>query len=132
MTFLSKLGKVMQIAGKVVAVVTGFGPAIAALTPTKKDDEFLAKIANPLVQIAGIVAQVEAMSQALDQPLPGTQKLQMATPVVAQILLNDLVAGKRIHDPALFKQGAASVASGIADVLNSIKEDEVKTETVSD
>lgn len=132
MTFLSKLGKVMQIAGKVVAVVTGFGPTIAALTPTKKDDELLAKIANPLVQIAGIVAQVEAMSQALDQPLPGTQKLQMATPVVAQILLNDLVAGKRIHDPALFKQGAASVASGIADVLNSIKEDEVKTETVSD
>ena len=132
MTFLSKLGKVMQIAGKVVAVVTGFGPALVALTPTKKDDEIFSKIANPLVQIASIVAQVEGMAQALDTPLPGTQKLQMATPIVAQIVLNDLVAGKKIHDPVLFKQGCASIASGVADVLNSIKEEEVQTVTVSD
>ena len=31
MTFLSKLGKVMQIAGKVVAVYLGFAPGLAAL-----------------------------------------------------------------------------------------------------
>lgn len=132
MTFLSKLGQVMQIAGKVVAVVTGFGPVITALTPTKKDDEFLARIASPLQQIAGIVAQVEGMAQALDTPLPGAEKLKMATPIVAQIILSDLIAGKKISNPVLFKQGCASITSGVADVLNSIKEDEVKTTTISD
>ncbi len=132
MTFLSKLGKVMQIAGKVVAVITGFGPALAALTPTKKDDELLAKLADPLTQVAAIIVQVEGMAQALDQPLPGTQKLQMATPIVAQIILNSgVMVGKEIRDPALFKQGAASIASGMADVLNSIKEQAVQVQDYS-
>lgn len=132
MTFLSKLGKVMQITGKVLAVVTGFGPALAALTPSKKDDEVLAKLVDPLTQIAGIVIQVEGMAQALDTPLPGTQKLQMATPIVAQIIVqSSILANHEIDNPVLFKQGCASIASGMADVLNSIKEDSAKTVTYS-
>ena len=124
MTFLSKLGQVMQIAGKVVAVVTGFGPVIAALTPTKKDDEVLAKLADPLVQVAGIIVQVEAMAQALDTPLPGSEKLKMATPLVAQIILSSgIMVKKEIRDPELFKRGCASIGSGMADVLNSLKDD---------
>ena len=128
MTFLSKLGQAMQIAGKVVAVVTGFGPMIAALTPTKKDDEFVAKLADPLVQVAGIIIQVEAMAQALDAPLAGPDKLKMATPMVAQIILaSGIMVKHEIRDPALFKAGCASMASGMADVLNSIKESGAST-----
>lgn len=132
MTFLSKLGQVMQIAGKVAAVVVGFGPVITALTPTKKDDEWVANNANTLAEIAGVIAQVEAMAAALSQPLPGTEKLKMATPIVAQIVLARIVAGKKIDNPELFQKGCASIASGVADVLNSIKESEVKTTVVSD
>lgn len=132
MTFLSKLGKVMQIAGKVVLIAGGFGGAFTAMTPSKKDDEIWGKVYPSLGKIGEIVAQVEAMSAALDQPIPGTQKLQMATPVVAQIILNDLVAGRKIHDPALFKQGCERITGGVADVLNSIKDDEVKSTVVSD
>lgn len=133
MTFLSKLGKAMQIAGKVVAVITGFGPALVALTPTKKDDEIYAKIADPLVQVANIIVQVEGMAQALDQPLPGTEKLKMATPIVAQIILNSgIMVNKKIANPELFKQGCASIASGVADVLNSLKEADAKSEVISD
>ena len=132
MTFLSKLGKVMQIAGKVVAAYVGFAPLISAAIPGTKDDAFISRTISPLQKIAGIIVQVEAMAQTLTTPLPGTEKLKMATPVVAQILLSDLVAGRKISNPELFKQGAASVASGIADVLNSIKDDQVETETVSD
>ena len=132
MTFLSKLGKVMQITGKVLAVVLGFGPAIATLTPTKKDDEIMAKLVDPLTQIAGIVVQVEGMAQALDVPLPGADKLKMATPIVAQIIVqSSILAGKEIANPELFKAGCASIASGMADVLNSIKADDVKTVTFS-
>ncbi len=131
MTFLSKLGKVMQIAGKVVAVYMGFAPTIAALTPTKKDDEIVAKLANPMIQIAQIVAQVEGMAQALDTPLPGPEKLKMATPIIAQIVLNSgMLAGKEIANPVLFKQGCASLGSGMADILNSLKDD-LDTQTYS-
>lgn len=133
MTFLSKLGKAMQIAGKVVAVITGFAPALVALTPTKKDDEIYAKIADPLTQVAGIIIQVEGMAQALDQPLPGTEKLKMATPIVAQIILNSgIMVNKKIANPELFKQGCSSIASGVADVLNSLKESDAKSEVISD
>ena len=132
MTFLSKLGKVMTTVGKVLAVVLNVGPVITALTPTKKDDEILAKIADPLTQVAGIVIQVEAMAQALDQPLPGTQKLQMAAPLVAQIILNSsIMAHKEIANPALFKQGVTSIASGMADVLNAIRPEDVETVSYS-
>ena len=132
-TFLSKLGKVMQIAGKVVGVYMGFAPGLAMLTPTKKDDEFVGKTIEPLQQVAAIIVQVEAMAQTLDVPLPGTDKLKMATPIVAQIILQSgVLAGKKIANPELFKQGCASVASGMADVLNSIKESGVETKDFSD
>lgn len=124
MTFLSKLGKVMQIAGKVVQVFLGFAPGIATLIPGKKDDQVVAALVDPLTQVAQVVIQVEAMAQALETPLPGPQKLQMATPIVAQIILaSSIMAKHEIHDPELFKKGCASIASGLADILNSIKDD---------
>jgi hypothetical protein len=132
MTFLSKLGKVMSVVGKVIVVAGGFAPGLVAMTPTKKDDEIWGKVSPSLANIASIVAAVEAMSAALVEPIPGAQKLQMATPIVAQIILNDLVAGKKIQDAALFRTGCERITGGIADVLNSIKEDEVKTTTVSE
>jgi len=124
MTFLSKLGKVMQIAGKVVAVYLGFAPGFAAMTGSKKDDAIVAATIEPLQQVAAIIVQVEAMAQALETPLPGPEKLKMATPIVAQIILaSGIMVKKEIADPVLFKQGCASIASGMADVLNSLKDD---------
>jgi hypothetical protein len=132
-TFLSKLGKIMQITGKVVSVYLGFAPGLAAMTSSKKDDQFVAASIAPLQQIAGIVVQVEAMAQALETPLSGPDKLKMATPMVAQLVLSSgLLAGKKIANPELFKAGCASIASGMADVLNSIQESGVESENFSD
>lgn len=132
-TFLSKLGKIMQITGKVVGVYLGFAPGLAALTPSQKDDKIVAATVLPLQQIAGIVVQVEAMAQALDTPLAGPDKLKMATPLVAQIVLSSgVLAGKKIANPELFKQGCAQLGSGMADILNSIKESGVQSENFSD
>lgn len=123
MTWLSKIGRVVQIAGKVVQVILGFGPGIVALTPNTKDDAVMAKLIDPLTQIAGLIVQVEGMAQALETPLPGPDKLKMATPFVAQIILGSaLMAKAEIENPALFKQGCASIASGMADVLNARKD----------
>lgn len=124
MAWLKKVGLIL---GKVTELVLGFGPIITALTPTKKDDELMAKLADPLSQVAGIVIQIEAMANVFETPLPGTDKLKMATPMVAQILLSSaIMADQEIANPTLFKQGCSSIASGVVDVLNSLK-DNVKT-----
>lgn len=121
MGWLKKAGIII---GQVTAAVVGLGPLVAALTPSKKDDEYVAIAADTLAQIGGIVTQVEAMAGALSQPLPGDQKLLMATPMVAQVILSSaLMAKHKIADPVKFKAGCASIASGMADVLNSFKDD---------
>jgi hypothetical protein len=120
MTWLKKVGTILL---KVTEIVVGFGPVITALTPTKKDDQVVAVVSDTLTQVAGIVTTVEAMAGALSQPLPGTEKLKMATPLVAQIVLQSSIMVKHeIANPALFQQGCASIASGMADVLNSLKD----------
>lgn len=121
MGWLKKAGIII---GQVTAAVVGLGPLVAALTPSKKDDQIVAIAADTLAQIGGIVTQVEAMAGALAQPLPGDQKLLMATPMVAQVILSSaLMAKHKIEDPVTFKAGCASIASGMADVLNSFKDD---------
>jgi hypothetical protein len=122
-TFLKKLGTILV---KAAAIVTGFGPTLAAVIPGDKDDRIIRIVSRDLGQIADIVVQAEAMGQALGQP--GAQKLIAATPMVAQIILqSSLLVGHKIAQPDLFKKGCASIASGTADVLNSLKND-VQTE----
>ena len=121
MGWLKKAGLII---GQVTAAVVGLGPLITAFTPTTKDDAALPVIADTLNQLAGIVTTVEAMAGALTVPLPGAEKLKMATPLVAQIILSSsLMARHKIANPIIFQQGCASIASGIADVMNSLKDD---------
>ena len=116
------LKRAASIVLKVSDAVLGFGPLITALTPTKRDDQILAQIAPGLTQIAGIIGQVEIFGQALG--LPGAQKLTAATPAVAQIILQSaFMAGHKIGDPVKFQAGCTQVASGMADILSSLKED---------
>jgi len=120
MGWLKKAGIII---GQVTQIVLGIGPLVAALTPSDKDDKAIPLIADSLAQIAGIITQVEAMAGVFDTPLPGTEKLKMATPMVAQIILQSaIMARQEIADPAKFKAGCASIASGMADVLNSLKD----------
>lgn len=121
MGWLKKAGLII---GQVTAAVVGLGPLITAFTPTKKDDDAMPIIADTLNQLAGIVTTVEAMAGALTMPLPGDQKLLMATPLVAQVILqSSLMARHKIDDPIKFKAGCAAIASGIADVMSSLKDD---------
>jgi len=122
--WLKKAGMVLL---KVTEILTGFGPIITRIIPGTKDDQIVAAATHELSQIAAIVTQVEAMAAALALPLPGDQKLLMATPLVAQIILqSSMMAHHEIADPVKFRAGCASMASGMADVLNSLK-DNVQT-----
>jgi hypothetical protein len=124
MGWLKKAGIII---GQVTASVVGLTPAIqmiTSMTASKDDDKIVSALVDPLRQFASIVAQVEAMANALTVPLAGPEKLKMATPMIAQVILSSsLMVKHKIENPVLFRQGCASIASGMADVLNSLKGD---------
>jgi hypothetical protein len=116
-TFLKKLGGILV---KGIAVAVGFAPMIQQFVPGSTG--IVQTVSKDLAQIADIIVQAEAMGQALGQP--GPQKLIAVTPMVAQIILgSSMLSGHKIANSDLFKQGCTSIASGMADVLNSLKDD---------
>lgn len=140
MTFLSKLGSILATVGKAVAVAAGLEPLIAPFLGSKGSEEATVVVSD-LGQIASVVTTAEAMLQS---PATGAQKLAAATPLVMQILqTTEMFSGKKLADTvttkntdgttttmsgqALFNQGAQLITSGMADLLNALHPDEVKT-----
>lgn len=114
MRFLTILGQILL---KGTAIFAGFSPLAQAAFPGQAGT--IQTVSKDLSQIADIIAQVEAAGQALK--LPGDQKLAMATPMVAQIIISSaMLANHQIADPALFQAGCGKIASGFADILNSL------------
>ncbi len=71
--------------------------------------------------MAGIIQQIEIIGQKMQTP--GAQKLQMAAPLVAQVILqSSVLANHKIANSDLFQQGCTKVADGWADILNSLNE----------
>lgn len=121
MSFLKKLG---QVVANVAGIVSGIGPFFGAAIPGASGT--ITKITSEIQQLAGVIATVEAIGQAVSTPLPGTEKLKAATPLVAQVILSSSVmVGKKIADPAKFQAGCAQLASGMADILNSLSDNQV-------
>lgn len=117
MTFLQKLG---QWIVKGIAIANGAYPFV----PEKYRDE-VAKGVDTLSHVGGIVVQVEAVGEALQ--IKGPDKLRAAAGPAAQAILQSaLVAGRKIANPELFRQGSTKIADGVADILNSLDQDEVK------
>lgn len=117
MKFLTKLGQILL---KATEIVSGIAPYASAVFPGH--DKEIQIVSNDLAQVANVVVQVEAVGQVLQ--LPGASKLIAAAPGVAQVILqSSLLVGRKIADPALFKQGTTKVADGMADILNSLKDD---------
>lgn len=122
MTFLKKLG---QILAKAVTVALGIGPIITPFLGGGKTSEYVGTAVNDLTQVSQIVTMVEAVNQT---PGSGTAKLAAATPLVLQILkTSQAFSGKKIANEPLAEQGASKIVSGIADFMNAIHPDEVKT-----
>ncbi len=121
MKFLSKLGLIIA---KVTAIATGISP----LFPQYNKET--GKVVDTLNGIAAVIMNVEVFGTVLKTP--GADKLKAATPLVAQIILqSDMMAGKKINDTALFAAGTEKVASGMADILNSIRDSEVKEDSIT-
>ncbi|HKQ52090.1 MAG TPA: hypothetical protein VJT74_06965 [Pyrinomonadaceae bacterium] len=123
MKFLSKLGQAIL---KGIAIVSGIAPMISQIPGVSGAVQ---TISQDLAQIAQIIAQVEVIGQKLGHG--GPDKLAAAAPLVEQVILQSaLLANRKIdkNRADLFTQGSKKIADGMADVLNSLHEDEVKTE----
>lgn len=117
MTFLSKFGSLVS---KFISVLTGFGPLISAQVPGSGG--VISTVSKDLAQVADIIAQVEAIGQVAG--LKGPDKLKAAAPLVAQVILkSSIMAGHEIHDKVLFQSASTKIADGMADLLNSLKDD---------
>jgi hypothetical protein len=115
MKFLSKIGKYLL---KGTVVLAGLGP----LWQETKVGDKVELVSDKLIEIRTVILQVEAVGQALG--LPGAQKLTAAAPLIAQVILDSAIVGDRkIADPELFKAGSKKIADGMADVMNSLKDD---------
>lgn len=75
-------------------------------------------VADTLESIAADVVTVEIVGQS--SGLTGAQKAEAAAKLVAQALLKSkILGGHAPADETLFLKGCQSIASGVADVLNS-------------
>ena len=124
MTFLKKLGSILA---QGIALATGVWPLVSGLFGSNiKTQQLGTTVINDLTSIGQIVVQAEAIIQT---PGSGAQKLQAATPLVANIVkTSELVAGHKIQNETLFIQGCTDLTHAIAEILNSLSPDGVQTQ----
>lgn len=121
MTFLSKLGAVLV---KGLAIAAGFAPLFSAAIPGAGG--VVQTVLDKFSQVVDAVVQVEAIGQTVG--LSGAQKAAAVGPLVAQVLLDFChVRGWQIADEAKFKAACQTVGGGVADFLNAVHPDAVKT-----
>jgi len=122
MTFLKKLGLALA---QGVSIAVGLGPLVIPFLGSGKAAHIASTTINDLTQVAQIVAGTEALIQGSGN---GATKLAAATPLVLQILRSSQAFdGKKIQNETLAEQGASKIVSGIADFMNAIHSDEIKT-----
>lgn len=112
MSLLKKIGTIIL---KGTQVLLNIAPLVQAVMPGS------AGVINEFNQIAAIIVQVEVMGQALG--IAGPDKLKAAAPAVAQIILqSSVMVHREIADPVKFNAACATIAGGMADLLNSLKD----------
>ena len=123
MSFLKKFGKVLV---NIIGIVTVGGPLISAAIPGDKDDKAIAKARDTLEEISGWVMITEGMFAGV-KDASGAQKLEAALPFVAQaIQRSEFMLKREIMDEEKFTAAIRTITSGIADLLNSLKDNDVE------
>ncbi len=120
MRFLTKIGKLIL---KGTRYIVGISSTVQRVSPDGRVETFVDK----LLEIRDVIIKLEAVGQALH--LTGVNKLKGAAALVAQVILGSgVMINRKIGNEAMFLQGATKMADGMADVLNSLKDDNIETE----
>ena len=121
MEFLKKLGQILATG---LELWSGFAPVFSTAVPNAGG--VIDTVSKDLTEIGTIITNVEGAGAALG--LPGPDKLKMAAPAVAQVIMSSaLLSGHAIADTAKFQQGVNEIASGVADVLSSLSSATLQT-----
>ena len=121
MTFLAKLGSFLA---KGIAILAGFEPLIAPYLG-QKANTVINTVTNDLTAVGGVIVQAEALLQGQGT---GPQKLAAAAPLVVNIVkTSEMVSGRQIANEKLFIQGCTDLTNAVAEILNSLSADGVKS-----
>ncbi len=116
MSWLKKIGQIIVAGFK---LELGLAPVIQAQYPQTAN--ILQNVNDVWSQFVGIITTVEAVGSSLG--LPGADKVRAAGPLVGQLIQQSaFMANKTIADTAKFSAACQTIAGGIADLLNSLKE----------
>jgi hypothetical protein len=120
MKFLSKLATYFAQGLRILGV---FEPLIQTELPQSAG--VVKTVSADLTDIGNVVVDVEQVGVAL--ALKGPDKLKAAAPLVADIILkSSMLANHKVANPDLFNQGCTEIASGMADVINSLHPDGIQ------
>jgi len=123
---MSWLKRVGLIALQVTGILAVFQPIIAA--QSEGAGKAVSTSLNFAEKIISIIMQVEIIGAAMS--LTGSKKLAAAAPAVTQVVLSDIIAGKKLRNKPLMVEGAVELASAFAKILSSIDESEVTEEDI--
>lgn len=122
------LTKIAQILLKGVALVTGGLSVVKQIVP--EAGGVVTRLSTEIEQFVNVIVAVEAVGQI--SGIKGAEKARAAGSLIGQVILaSPFMAGKKIKDVELFKQGCANIGGGFADVLNSLNESSVKETSFS-
>ena len=112
MSFLKHVG---QLIAKGLGLLHYFGPVLSAVVPGA------GVVVSELAQIGNVILNIEGAFNTVTNA-KGEDKLRAAGPLVAQVLrASELVAGRKIADEAKFLAASATIAGGVADLVNSLE-----------
>jgi hypothetical protein len=118
MNFLKKVGQIIAaVTGKIATAAPLVGQLVTSFDPAA------APYINVFEGAVGAVISVEgAVAAIANSNISGADKARAAGALVGQIIqLSPFMKGKDIADGEKFKNACATIAGGIADLLNSLK-----------
>lgn len=120
MSWLKKIGTILL---KAIGVATGLEPLLVPYLGSAAGK--VSTVINDLTQIGQVVVQAEVLIQGTGT---GATKLAAATPLIANIIkTSELLSGKKIANEEAFIAACGKIASGVADVLNSLDSSTIKS-----
>jgi hypothetical protein len=100
----------------------GFAPFVSQTLP--QSTGLVGTVSKDITQIAAVIGEVETAGFTASRRAEAYRRIAARRASPSAIIAT---AGKKIANEALFQQGAKKIADGMADVLNSIHEDSLKT-----
>jgi hypothetical protein len=120
MSVLKKIGQVLLTAGSVATELMGFPFLSTILGHTAP---VVGTVLGDLGKVAGIISTVEVAYPSIDGAKTGSAKLQAATPLVGQIILQWAQSNlpghsKLLVPPTTFQSHVQAFTSSFADLMN--------------